>query len=150
MWASKRSSGSKEARRTFASKFNPPGWRPPFFSTSYIAKVVAYTSVGKLSVSQPRSTSPRLASMLPSMPLIRATRNSCSNERPASVAWFASIFSKKWSARSYFCRKPTTAAAVERSEEHTSELQSRGHLVCRLLLEKKNDHVHDLGDDIFT
>src|SRR2546422_7870351 len=27
--------------------------------------------------------------------------------------------------------------AVERSEEHTSELQSRLHLVCRLLLEKK-------------
>src|SRR5437870_13595969 len=26
---------------------------------------------------------------------------------------------------------------VGRSEEHTSELQSRGHLVCRLLLEKK-------------
>src|SRR5437870_10905160 len=32
-----------------------------------------------------------------------------------------------------------------RSEEHTSELQSRGHLVCRLLLEKKkkkNKHEH--------
>src|SRR5690625_5529099 len=29
--------------------------------------------------------------------------------------------------------------AQQRSEEHTSELQSRGHLVCRLLLEKKND-----------
>src|SRR5437870_11448577 len=29
------------------------------------------------------------------------------------------------------------ADAVVRSEEHTSELQSRGHLVCRLLLEKK-------------
>src|SRR5437870_9676922 len=28
------------------------------------------------------------------------------------------------------------AIAVARSEEHTSELQSRGHLVCRLLLEK--------------
>src|SRR5690625_6657970 len=27
-----------------------------------------------------------------------------------------------------------------RSEEHTSELQSRGHLVCRLLLEKKKRH----------
>src|SRR5207253_8604341 len=27
--------------------------------------------------------------------------------------------------------------AQTRSEEHTSELQSRGHLVCRLLLEKK-------------
>src|SRR2546422_2686318 len=28
-----------------------------------------------------------------------------------------------------------------RSEEHTSELQSRLHLVCRLLLEKKNKHL---------
>src|SRR5690625_6612276 len=28
-----------------------------------------------------------------------------------------------------------------RSEEHTSELQSRGHLVCRLLLEKKKKHI---------
>src|SRR5690625_6941296 len=30
------------------------------------------------------------------------------------------------------------SAFCERSEEHTSELQSLGHLVCRLLLEKKN------------
>src|SRR5207253_7077475 len=29
------------------------------------------------------------------------------------------------------------ARLMRRSEEHTSELQSRGHLVCRLLLEKK-------------
>src|SRR3989442_2572658 len=28
----------------------------------------------------------------------------------------------------------------KRSEEHTSELQSRPHLVCRLLLEKKKNH----------
>src|SRR5207253_11100954 len=32
---------------------------------------------------------------------------------------------------------PARAAPRDRSEEHTSELQSRGHLVCRLLLEKK-------------
>src|SRR5256884_4428187 len=31
-------------------------------------------------------------------------------------------------------------ARVPRSEEHTSELQSRLHLVCRLLLEKKKKH----------
>src|SRR5690625_6002474 len=31
------------------------------------------------------------------------------------------------------------AERIQRSEEHTSELQSRGHLVCLLLLEKKND-----------
>src|SRR5690625_6702087 len=40
---------------------------------------------------------------------------------------------------------------LTRSEEHTSELQSRGHLVCRLLLEKKKNktknhhYVHTTG-----
>src|SRR5438309_8535134 len=32
----------------------------------------------------------------------------------------------------------TALVSIERSEEHTSELQSQFHLVCRLLLEKKN------------
>src|SRR2546422_8081105 len=35
--------------------------------------------------------------------------------------------------------------AVHRSEEHTSELQSRLHLVCRLLLEKKKKRTDDHG-----
>src|SRR6266508_6289090 len=35
-------------------------------------------------------------------------------------------------------------AVNSRSEEHTSELQSRGHLVCRLLLEKKKQPLHQL------
>src|SRR5690625_2202083 len=35
-------------------------------------------------------------------------------------------------------RDNATDLLEPRSEEHTSELQSRGHLVCRLLLEKKN------------
>src|SRR3989449_7877097 len=39
--------------------------------------------------------------------------------------------------------------APARSEEHTSELQSRLHLVCRLLLEKKkNEHNTPTGDDL--
>src|SRR5687768_17977835 len=33
--------------------------------------------------------------------------------------------------------RPARASGTRRSEEHTSELQSRLHLVCRLLLEKK-------------
>src|SRR3712207_7464833 len=41
--------------------------------------------------------------------------------------------SGKWHARSQSKRERTGA----RSEEHTSELQSRQYLVCRLLLEKK-------------
>src|SRR2546425_8095048 len=32
---------------------------------------------------------------------------------------------------------------LERSEEHTSELQSLAYLVCRLLLEKKKNKLHD-------
>src|SRR5207244_7675158 len=35
------------------------------------------------------------------------------------------------------CRTTPTSSSVSRSEEHTSELQSPDHLVCRLLLEKK-------------
>src|SRR5205809_2907093 len=35
------------------------------------------------------------------------------------------------------------SASAGRSEEHTSELQSRLHLVCRLLLEKKNSNAFD-------
>src|SRR3712207_7115425 len=43
-----------------------------------------------------------------------------------------------------FMRAPQNAdrAAHARSEEHTSELQSRQYLVCRLLLEKKKKHIH--------
>src|SRR5690625_5498645 len=33
-----------------------------------------------------------------------------------------------------------TMEQITRSEEHTSELQSRGHLVCRLLLDKKKQN----------
>src|SRR5439155_12546440 len=45
----------------------------------------------------------------------------------------------KFSAIPRASAQPSRACPGKRSEEHTSELQSRGHLVCRLLLEKKND-----------
>src|SRR5258708_23948651 len=44
----------------------------------------------------------------------------------------------------YFSRRKLMQPAPpfpERSEEHTSELQSPDHLVCRLLLEKKKNHT---------
>src|SRR5258708_15435130 len=40
------------------------------------------------------------------------------------------------------------AAASRRSEEHTSELQSPDHLVCRLLLEKKKHENQQTGSAI--
>src|SRR5690625_8007670 len=42
------------------------------------------------------------------------------------------------------CVNGLISAPMPRSEEHTSELQSRGHLVCRLLLEKKNTYHYDV------
>src|SRR5437870_10932152 len=46
--------------------------------------------------------------------------------------------------RSVLGRLDLRRGVAHRSEEHTSELQSRGHLVCRLLLEKKkkNNLIH--------
>src|SRR2546430_7084534 len=42
-------------------------------------------------------------------------------------------------------------ALIDRSEEHTSELQSQSNLVCRLLLEKKkNPQPHDLSCIVIT
>src|SRR3712207_8032926 len=53
---------------------------------------------------------------------------------------WVSALTRAWrsSAMSYLARSPTVEMSpAERSEEHTSELQSRQYLVCRLLLEKK-------------
>src|SRR6266498_5268778 len=43
------------------------------------------------------------------------------------------------------CRPPARAPRQARSEEHTSELQSRPHLVCRLLLEKKKQKKYKIS-----
>src|SRR5437660_7355773 len=51
-----------------------------------------------------------------------------SSSQPRSRAW-----------RHPLPLRPKSPCSPTRSEEHTSELQSRGHLVCRLLLEKKKD-----------
>src|SRR5438445_13683295 len=55
-----------------------------------------------------------------------------------------------WPARPWLDRPwlavrgcPSFAAQEGRSEEHTSELQSRQYLVCRLLLEKKKHHLRE-------
>src|SRR5439155_10025015 len=45
--------------------------------------------------------------------------------------------STPWMCAGGKSKPPPAGCSRVRSEEHTSELQSRGHLVCRLLLEKK-------------
>src|SRR5439155_8960123 len=62
---------------------------------------------------------------------------------PPSAAWLATLTAKMREARVrlLIAEPSSNASLVSRSEEHTSELQSRGHLVCRLLLEKKKNHT---------
>src|SRR5439155_19376390 len=54
------------------------------------------------------------------------------NAEARNVAFLGSDTKKQ-----LFAEREAMGQTVWRSEEHTSELQSRGHLVCRLLLEKK-------------
>src|SRR5436309_6586588 len=53
------------------------------------------------------------------------------------IAWGVSCCSSVW-AGTMIAENARPITNVARSEEHTSELQSRENLVCRLLLEKKN------------
>src|SRR5438309_9294949 len=57
-----------------------------------------------------------------------------------SANWIAEVLfdSDNYSRSSTFDSRGPLLYTVIRSEEHTSELQSQFHLVCRLLLEKKN------------
>src|SRR5690625_6531977 len=54
------------------------------------------------------------------------------------VAVFVGSLATRNSLKLDVIRDRNSLGRVVRSEEHTSELQSRGHLVCPLLLERKN------------
>src|SRR5690625_7635294 len=49
----------------------------------------------------------------------------------------------RWGPVAIIATSSLLRGSYHRSEEHTSELQSRGHLVCRLLLEKKEIAIAD-------
>src|SRR3712207_8020820 len=79
----------------------------------------------------------------------RASTSHSSDGRPSTSAvvpvarrrWNSSCHARSRAAtRPCPCARSVTDAA--RSEEHTSELQSRQYLVCRLLLEKKKYTIH--------
>src|SRR2546429_6919986 len=58
---------------------------------------------------------------------------------------FRSPGAPKWYKPSTRHASSCCMTSITRSEEHTSELQSRLHLVCRLLLEKKKSHISPVG-----
>src|SRR5690625_6389318 len=73
-------------------------------------------------------------------PASAARENAPSNHELFEVSEYSLIelgIRVKWTPHAEERAIERTNPTVSRSEEHTSELQSRGHLVCRLLLEKK-------------
>src|SRR2546422_5388918 len=70
------------------------------------------------------------------LPISHRTRRSCGSTLPPGHLPSPWVRARRASSRR---REPWPTPASSRSEEHTSELQSRLHLVCRLLLEKKNE-----------
>src|SRR5439155_25877943 len=75
----------------------------------------------------PRSTLFPYTTLFRSRKLARGSLDGCRTRGRVSKRWHT--WWRRW-------QLPITRI-LRRSEEHTSELQSRGHLVCRLLLEKK-------------
>src|SRR5437660_2204656 len=71
----------------------------------------------------------------PSSPLFPYT--TLFRSRPAEIAVDYRLLLRDGRWRAYDVLVDGVSFVATRSEEHTSELQSRGHLVCRLLLEKK-------------
>src|ERR1035438_10787181 len=56
---------------------------------------------------------------------------------------YTTLFRSIWWKRSSGCARAFRVSTARRSEEHTSELQSLRHLVCRLLLEKKKQTTRE-------
>src|SRR3989442_3126107 len=67
-------------------------------------------------------------------------RRQCDYSWKAIAAWLG-ITEQQAKMKFYYGLQKIILACCNRSEEHTSELQSRPHLVCRLLLEKKKNQI---------
>src|SRR2546421_7496341 len=63
----------------------------------------------------------------------------------AYILYLDWLVTHQFEGRSWTLPAQVYAAPLERSEEHTSELQSRSDLVCRLLLEKKKKIDEDIA-----
>src|SRR6266498_4175877 len=107
----------------------PTSTTATFPSTGWLRDLVA-----PMNAKRPSSSSSRTSTSTPAISSISST--TLSRFLASRIAAVATVLTVS---------APISSAS--RSEEHTSELQSRPHLVCRLLLEKKNDPRYDHGDN---
>src|SRR3712207_4408490 len=75
--------------------------------------------------------------MVPIQTALRESAQQLRKQGQGSVGQYADRAADQVERFSTYLRETDVDEIVERSEEHTSELQSRQYLVCRLLLEKK-------------
>src|ERR1035441_2800511 len=89
---------------------------------------------------RPRTVPPALSPALPRQVRQRSSPARFRISRITRSPWMETSFAVNFSPRSpaKTSTSPWPDISAPRSEEHTSELQSLRHLVCRLLLEKKN------------
>src|SRR5690625_5962697 len=80
---------------------------------------------------------PSRSTLFPYTTLFRSVPHDSPGQIAADVERPAAEYRGRYAEREAEARKYYAVLEEGRSEEHTSELQSRGHLVCRLLLEKK-------------
>src|SRR3712207_8326409 len=85
----------------------------------------------------PRST------LFPYTTLFRSMKLTCGPRGPAAPATPRFAMRSAYQEYVIICHVTATTSCLwpRRSEEHTSELQSRQYLVCRLLLEKKKKSI---------
>src|SRR5690625_2276272 len=109
------------------------GIAPPYLNVYYSTSGASETIFMKLPSRSSRATGPKIR--VPLGPL---------SSRMITHAFSSNLMYEPSSRRTPDLVLTITALTISpflttppRSEEHTSELQSRGHLVCRLLLEKK-------------
>src|SRR2546422_2012427 len=88
----------------------------------------------------PRST---LFPLHDALPIFDAARGAVLRAKAAMPAWFGRLPRADIVVEPYPAFRERESVGEWRSEEHTSELQSRLHLVCRLLLEKKKKTKYD-------
>src|SRR5256886_7397944 len=93
-----------------------------------------------------RFCSMRLATVLMRSYLVRISkRESPISTKTAGFSWLRMCVTRSTGALLGTCGR-----GLLRSEEHTSELQSQSNLVCRLLLEKKKNHLEHVHNAQYT
>src|SRR5258708_14885990 len=109
------------------------------FSTLFFFNDTATTEIYTLSLHDALPISSEAA--LDGLYIVRTSVPATQMDAPECVRNYKSLANVERAFRSL----KTIDLKVRRSEEHTSELQSPDHLVCRLLLEKKKKNTTENG-----